>query len=69
MDALHLLLHFAKTLQKYVHDIASNVLTLCSLLLKQTIYEVTFVTGDQATFVHAAHEISHVTFYKSLVNR
>ena len=43
----------------------------CLCPLKQTIHEATFVTGDKATlsFVHAAHEISHGTFYKSLGNR
>ena len=39
--------------------------------LKPTIHEATFVAGNTATlfFVHAAHEISHATFYKSLGNR
>ena len=41
------------------------------LILKPTIHEATFVTGDTATllFVHAAHEISDATFYKLLENR
>ena len=38
-------------------------------LLKQTIHEATFVTGDKATrlSVHAVHEMSHGTFYSRLL--
>ena len=39
--------------------------------LKLTIHKASFVTGDKAalSFVCAAHEISHDTFYKSFGNR